>query len=116
MVAKAAVFLSRTWVDYVATQINTLSANTDHLINKLKKTQHDLHMLKCKMSAVDLLVEDQAVVDLPLGQGSQPSNTTQWAERVTKKDTQIFNKKSVDMKQRVQTMSWQELLENLMVA
>lgn len=111
MVAVAAVFLSRTWVDYVATQVTTLSANKDHLGDKLKKAQRDLHMLKRELSAVDLMMEDQAMVDSQ-GTAKEVNHQLQLNE-LNALQTRIrgLEQKSVDMKQRVQSMSRQQLLE-----
>ena len=111
MVAMSAVFLSRTWVDYVATQVTTLSANKDHLSDKLRKAQRDLHMLKRELSAVDLMMEDQAVVDSQ-GTAKEVNHQLQLNE-LNALQTRIrgLEQKSTDMQHRVQAMSRQQLLE-----
>ena len=111
MVAMAAVFLSRTSVDFVVNQVITLSANRDHLSDKLRKTQRDLHMLKRELSAVDLMTEDKAAVDSP-GTAKEINHQLQLNE-LNALQTRIrgLEQKSADMKRHVQSMSRQQLLE-----
>lgn len=111
MVAMAAVILSRNSVNFVSNQVTTLMANRDHLNDKLRKTTRDLHMLKRELSAVDLLMEDEAQTD-STGSPEDGNHQLQLNE-LNALQTRIkgLEKKSADMKLLVQTTSRQQMLE-----
>lgn len=63
LVGLAAVFLSRTSVNYTAKQVSILAANRDHLDEKLKKAERDLTILKREISAMDAMIHKQQAID-----------------------------------------------------
>ena len=111
LVALAAVSLSRTSVDYVANQANTMVSNRDHLSDKLRKFQRDMLMLKRELSALDILMEDQAMAGNQ-GSASEVNQQLQLNElNALQTRIQDLSHKSADMKQRVKDVSHQQLLE-----
>jgi cyclophilin family peptidyl-prolyl cis-trans isomerase len=111
LVALAAVFLSRTSVNFVAKEATTMASNRDHLSDQLRKFQRDMHMLKRELSAVDMLMEGQAIAEQ---QGSAAEATRQLKlNELNALQTRIheLSRKSMDMKDRVKAVSKQHILE-----
>lgn len=116
LVGFTAVFLSRTSGNFVAEQVTTLTSNRNHLSDKLRKAERDLHMIKRELSAVDLMMEDQAESSSyqagTTGQKKEVNHQLQLNE-LNALQTRIkgLEQKSTDMKNRVQSVSQQQLLE-----
>lgn len=110
MVTMAAVFLSRSSVNFVSSQVTTLNANRDHLNDKLRKATRDLQMLKRELSAVDLMMEDQASVDFK-GSPDEGSHQLQINElNALQSRIRGLEDTSLNMKRLVQTSSRQEIM------
>jgi cyclophilin family peptidyl-prolyl cis-trans isomerase len=110
MVGMAAVLLSRTSVNFAASQVATLSANRDQLSDKLRKTERDLSILKRELSAIDLMMEDQVVVETkPSSEANHQLQMNELGALQTR--IQSLTHKSDDMKGRVKSISRQQLTE-----
>jgi cyclophilin family peptidyl-prolyl cis-trans isomerase/Tfp pilus assembly protein PilN len=107
LVGLAAVFLSRTSVNYTAKQVSILAANRNHLDEKLKKAERDLSILKREISAMDAMIHKQQAIDAH-STASEASHQLAMNEmNALQNRLHSLSEQGADLKHHVQSMSLQ---------